>query len=281
MAQAPRGDEEAPRIDPASITIKGIETPEEFEACVVIQKDTWGQDFSDVVPVSMLQISAKMGGVVSGAFNPGGELIGVVYGITGIRDGVLAHWSHMLAVRDDARNLGLGRRLKLHQRAFLKGLNVQHMYWTYDPLVARNAHLNLTRLGASIDEYVVDMYGDSDSELHRLGTDRFIVKWDLNRMLPAKGSGPADRAPASTGSLPRFDRAFGFEGAPEPTNAPAVEVVIPLEIDAVEARSFDEALEWRASTRRAFVHYLASGYEVTEFVPGAVEAHYVLTRAQH
>ena len=264
--------------DPSGITFREITTPGEFEACVVLQRDTWGQDFSDVVPVSMLQITAKMGGVCSGAFDPSGLLVGLVYGITGIKDGELAHWSHMLAVRDEARNLGLGRRLKLHQRTIVKAMNIRSMYWTFDPLVARNAHLNLTRLGAKVDEYVPDMYGTSDSELHRLGTDRFVVRWDLDG--PAQDS-DLDQA-NSQGALPRprFDSAFGLEEAPSPPEAPEIEVVIPAEIDSVEARSFEQAIQWRASTRKAFVHYLSSGYEVTQFVPGPTEAHYVLARTQ-
>ena len=100
----------------SGVTIRPIAGTRELEACVRLQLDTWGQGFSDVVPGSLLQISAKMGGVVSGAFNEEGELVGVVYGLTGLKDGELAHWSHMLAVREDLRNAGLGRRLKLHQR---------------------------------------------------------------------------------------------------------------------------------------------------------------------
>ena len=96
--------------------IRPLQAREEMLGCIEIQRDTWGRDFSDVVPVSMLQVSVKMGGVLLGAFAPDGSLVGFVFGVTGLRDGQLAHWSHMLAVQPWARNLGIGRRLKLRQR---------------------------------------------------------------------------------------------------------------------------------------------------------------------
>ena len=141
---ATKREHEVPKI--SGITIRPITDPAELEACVTIQHDTWGQTFSDIVPTSMLQITGKMGGVVSGAFNDAGRLLGLVYGITGIRHGRLSHWSHMLAVRPEVRNSGVGQALKFHQRGLLRDLGVEVMYWTFDPLVARNAHLNLNRL---------------------------------------------------------------------------------------------------------------------------------------
>lgn len=233
------------------VDIRHLRTEDEFAACIDLQRDTWGSSFSDVVPVSMLQVSVKMGGVCMGAFGPDRKLAGFVYGITGVRKGELAHWSHMLAVRPDLRDQGIGRRLKLAQADALRALGVKNVYWTYDPLVARNAHLNLNLLGAAIDEYVPDMYGQSDSSLHRLGTDRFIVKW-------CPDGEAADR--------PRGD---GGE---------TVEVVIPSDIEAVEARSVDEALEWRRTTRDAFTRLLADGGRVAGFVPGREYGRYLLVR---
>ena len=262
--------------DAAKIEIRSAKTRADFEACVELQRDTWGRSFSEVVPISMMQVTGKMGGVCMGAFAPGGEMLGVVYGVTGVRNGELAHWSHMLAVRPRARNMGIGKRLKLAQREALVARGVNTMYWTYDPLVARNAHLNLNLLGASIDRFVPDMYGASDSDLHRLGTDRFIVRWDLNgehtaaagarRESRARRGGPRPMLgiPGDSGQVPR-----GLE---------AVEVVIPSDIEAVEARSFDEAIGWRHASRRVFEQLLDGGYEVSGFIAGRKHARYVVSR---
>lgn len=262
--------------DRPDIEIRPVRTRDDYDACVDLQRDTWGQAFSEVVPVSMMQITAKMGGVATGAFGPAGELLGLVYGMTGLRRGELAHWSHMLAVRPEARNQGIGKRLKLAQREELRDAGVVTMYWTFDPLVARNAHLNLNLLGAAVDEFVPDMYGDSDSELHQLGTDRFIVKWDLRRGAETKGSARARDAAPSRPEPCEVVRPG--EGEPLLEDAKVVEVLIPKDIEAVEAQSFDEAVGWRHSTRHAFSRLLTGPYDVTQFIAGEEHGRYVISR---
>lgn len=262
--------------DDAQIEIRAAKSRADFEACVELQRDTWGASFSEVVPVSMMQVTCKMGGICMGAFAPGGEMLGVVYGVTGVRNGELAHWSHMLAVRPRARNMGIGKRLKLAQRETLVAQGVNTMYWTYDPLVARNAHLNLNLLGASIDRFVPDMYGASDSDLHRLGTDRFIVRWDLHgeRSVAAR----ARRESRARRGGPRPMLGIPGDKTRVPLGREAVEVVIPRDIEAVEARSFDEALGWRHASRRVFRRLLGGGYEVSGFIAGRKHARYVVSR---
>lgn len=275
--------------DSLQVQIRPARTRDEFVACVDLQRDTWGRAFSDVVPLSMLQITAKMKGVVTGAFAPDGTLYGFVYGVTGLRRGELAHWSHMLAVRPEARNQGIGRRLKIAQKEELRGVGVRTMYWTFDPLVARNAHLNLNLLGATVDEFVQDMYGTSDSELHQLGTDRFIAKWDLAGkaatgdvdLASASGEAPGDARPGASEGQGGIRRALWGPGNDNSVPLPdvdVVEVLIPRDIEQVEARSFDEALGWRHSTRRAFNHFLSGAYTITEFIPGETHGRYVVSR---
>lgn len=300
MTALPRTASGPASSDPVEVEIRPAETRDEFIACVDLQRDIWGHGFSDVVPLSMLQITAKMKGIVTGAFGPGGTLYGFVYGVTGIRYGELAHWSHMLAVRPGARDQGIGRRLKLAQRQELRAAGVRTMYWTYDPLVARNAHLNLNLLGATVDEFVQDMYGESDSELHQLGTDRFIVKWDLTgagernaeraerqvdgaRAARAGSSAVNPDAAASwhPAGAPDETRPVLGAGADEPIPLPdadVIEVVIPRDIGAVEARSFEEALGWRRSTRRVLGHFLNASYDVGAFIPGEKYCKYIVSR---
>ena len=120
----------------------------------------WGDDPRELVPPIVLEATLCAGGLLGGAFDAAGRLLGFVYGMPAVRDGRLAHWSHLLAVRPEARRLGLGLALKRWQRDRLREQGIDRAYWSYDPLLAGNAHLNLNLLGARVVEYVEDMYGD-------------------------------------------------------------------------------------------------------------------------
>lgn len=273
MTTATKPETQSTSSETAGITIRSVETRAEYAACVELQRDTWGESFSDIVPVSMMGIAVKMGGICMGAFDRGGEMLGFVFGVTGPRDGELAHWSHMLAVRGEARNAGIGRRLKLAQREAMAERGVDTLYWTFDPLVARNAHFNLNRLGATIAEFVPDMYGASDSELHRLGTDRFIARWSL------KGGMGAGRSPSER--LVRGERAtMGRPGCNGrlPHGADVIEVPVPRDIDTVVEGCFDEALAWRRSNRRALTRLFSEGYDVVGFRVGEDYGGYLMAK---
>jgi predicted GNAT superfamily acetyltransferase len=251
----------APTAAPGDdISIRRVRTNEEYDACVRMQHAIWGEDFTEAVPATILKVTQQIGGVTAGAFDPGGRLLGFVFGMMGSMDGALVHWSDMLAVHHDARNKGLGRRLKLFQRELLRPLGVERMFWTYDPLVAKNAFLNIVRLGARPTEYVIDMYGaDTHSALHSgLGTDRFIVAWDLT-----KDGGANTRSEADVESDVRNAPIAG--PATELPDADLVRVEIPADIDAVLARDVSVAATLRKSTRRIFTHYMDRHYRVAGF----------------
>ncbi len=242
----------------SGIELRNASSEEDFAAIVDLQRRTWGDRFDDAVPPPILMISQKMGGVVAGAFDEGGRMLGFIYGLSGFRFGRRAHWSHMLAVARDARGQGLGRELKAFQRELLLALDVETVYWTYDPLVARNANLNLNRLGALPVEYVKDMYGeDTGSVLHiGLGTDRFIVAWPIasERVACLMAEGP-------TGGPTRDTPPFPIDEALPDT----AWVEAPPDIGAVLRASPEDALAWRRRTRAQFLERLATGYGVTGF----------------
>lgn len=254
------------KLRPEDVTLRSFEQADDYRACVEVQRATWGQDFSDAVPASVLKISQKVGSVAAGAFAPDGRMLGFVWGLTGVRDGRFFHWSHMLAVVPEARDLRLGTRLKLFQRELLLPLGVEEVEWTYDPLEARNAHLNLDLLGAVPVQYVEEMYADEmGSELARgIGTDRFIVRWRI----------ASDRVTATLAGTPPGDPAafaaapiVGLEELEAPLpDTPRVRVEIPPNIQAVKAERPDEALAWREVTRRALQHYFGRGYRVEVYL---------------
>ena len=239
----------------AAVLIRRVETLAEYRECVALQEATWGEGFSERVPSSVLLVTQKLGGVVAAAFAPppDGRILGFVFGMTGVMDGRLVHWSDLLAVRPEARGAGIGELLKRYQRALVRAIGVETMRWTFDPLVARNAHLNLTRLGARVAEYVEDMYGgETGSPLHgAIGTDRLIVEWDV----PAAGG----------------DAAVGSGPEPRPRGGDARDVVrieVPPDIHALLARDPDAAVAWRRETRAAFRRHLDEGRRVVAFDGG-------------
>ena len=157
--------------------------------------------------------------------------------------------------------------------------------WTFDPLVARNAHLNLNSLRVVVEGYVSDMYGSADrGTLDRvIGTDRFIVRWDIG------GEDERDRRSAgpamSRSELEKIPLSNSRDGTPIEIqeDAPAgdqVRVEIPLDIHKLKAEFPDAARAWRGSTRRAFTWYLDNGYKVSSFrrVPDTDRCFYVLRR---
>jgi chorismate synthase len=265
-----------PTVDPATLDIRRVETWEEYEACVALQREVWGPGFTECVPAAILMVTQRIGGVVAGAFDRDGQLIGFVFGMTGVQRGQLVHWSDMLAVRLGARGLGIGRQLKLFQREAVRAVGVNTIYWTFDPLVARNAHLNLVTLGADVVEYVRDMYGhETTSVLHQgLGTDRFVVAWHIG---DGARSRPRTATPAAQcAGIPALNAMPKFaEGAP------AVRVTVPLHIDRVQRHSLTVAARWRTDTRRAFLWCFEHGYRVTGYYRDepSETAGYILTQA--
>ena len=246
----------------------------DYLACVELQRETWGEHFADIVPPTILMVSQRLGGVAAGAFEPGGRLLGFVFGMTGIRDGEPVHWSDMLAVRPEARGTGLGKRLKLFQREQLLERGVRRMQWTYDPLVVRNANLNLNGLGAAPIEHVVNLYGDTGSSLHAgLDTDRFIVEWRLDDATPERS------ARVDLGSAPIVDLKSSTAEPPLP-GEPSVRVAAPADIYAIKAADPAQARAWLALQRLAFTHYLRRGYRVAGFEHHAppADSYYLVTK---
>lgn len=253
------------KTDPDGTTFRPLSSLPDYEACIELQRRTWGRDFSDVVPLSILKVTQKAGGIAAGAFSREGQMLGFVYGLAGYEDGRAFHWSHMLAVDPQARDLGLGTRLKLYQREALLPLGIEEVRWTYDPLEARNAHLNFNHLGVGVAEYVEDMYaGELFSDLAKgIGTDRFIVSWRIAservaRALEDRRAGaeePFREAPVVNPGSMETDL----------SEAPRVRIEIPENIQAVKEEDLEAAAAWRTSTRRAFEHYLGQGYQVEAF----------------
>ncbi|MGQ0813791.1 MAG: GNAT family N-acetyltransferase [Gemmatimonadota bacterium] len=233
-----------------TLQIRELASAADYAACVRLQKETWGEQFTECVPATMLRIAQKLGGIAAGAFE-NDELLGFVFGLTGLMDGAVVHWSDMLAVRATQRDRGIGERLKRYQRDTLLARGIKRVFWSFDPLDAKNAHINFNRLGVYAREYIIDMYGHTDSPLHEgIGTDRLIVTWALDR---------EDR-------VDRTDR--------------PVHIEVPANIHELNRRDPQRAREWRETTRAQFLRYLPE-YVVTGFEREGESGFYALTSASN
>lgn len=280
-----RGDVRLVGMDATAITVRPISTQAELKACVELQRDTWGDDFVDIVPASILKVSQRIGGVALGAFDVRGELLGFVFGLTGVERGRIVHWSDMLAVRPEARNLGLGRRLKEQQRALVRELGASVIYWTYDPLVARNAHLNFNRLGVRLAEYVEDMYGMTDSVLHGgMPTDRMIVAWPTDDADIAECLDAAQRALSSSDCRQAtIVSGAWIDGVADAAILPhCIRVEIPANVEPLFKSAPADAARWRQRARRGLQWGLRHGYTPRAFQLDLASdrGYYLMTRNQ-
>ncbi len=294
MSGAPRADHpggRAPAAGPevsSGVVIRDLTTLEEFRRVVELEKLIWGYvDADDVVGVPILVVSVKCGGILLGAFDERGEMVGFVYSLPGLRHGRPMQWSHMLGVVPGVRAAGLGTRLKLAQRDRTLAMGLDLVEWTFDPLQAPNAHLNFAKLGVVVREYAVNVYGESSSPLHRgAPTDRFVAEWwvrhpHVERRL-ALGAAATPRARVSDAVPLTRTRRLGEWIVCDEVSLGHGEAVLGVEIPAnfgeMLERNPDLALDWRLKTRAIFTHYFERGYLIADFClePHAGLGRYVL-----
>lgn len=251
---------------------------EEFREVERLESEIWGP--IDLVPVPILAVSVRRGAVLIGA-RDGSRLAGFVYSFPALRraaDGTLqaTHWSHMLGVHPDYQGSGLGRRLKLAQRERVLALGLDLIEWTFDPLQARNAHLNFARLGVVVEEYEENVYGESASPLHGgLPTDRFVCQWWIRRPHVERRIGAGRLVARDRGALdaialnpPVPGGEWEAPGAPVPMPAGAQRVLIhvPARFTEMQQSQPDLALAWRLQTRELFTACFARGYRAVDFL---------------
>jgi predicted GNAT superfamily acetyltransferase len=163
----------------ARIHIESLTELAQFDRCVELQLAVWGYSDGDLIPRRMFLIASRIGGQVLGAFD-GDRIVGFAMGLPAYRNGHPYLHSHMVGVLAEYRNAGIGRQLKLAQREDALTRGFELMEWTFDPLEIKNAHLNISKLGAISRRYQRDFYGPSSSPLQGgLPTDRVYAEWWL------------------------------------------------------------------------------------------------------
>ncbi len=254
-----------------------------------LQREAWGCDDRDLVPLTIFAATMEVGAILIGAFD-GSSLVGFAYSFVGYENGHTVHHSHMLAVRPSYRNFNLGYKLKLAQRERTLTQGITLMTWTFDPLQSLNAHFNFGKLGVLADRYKINFYGEATSSfLHQFGTDRLWVSWPLDsrRVRSRLQTGAQRKAPPfdPQGIAPLVR--VGLNNEPQRNEWTEVSgqellfVEIPADFNTLQRESPKLAVRWREATRWAFAEAIASGYLVEEFYRSSRKDHpvgiYLLT----
>jgi predicted GNAT superfamily acetyltransferase len=248
--------------------VRALHGIDEMRAASAVLDQIWHTaDGTPQVDPRLMVALCEAGGYVAGALD-GDQLVAAAVGFPGHPTGL---HSHIAGVIPALSNRGIGTALKLHQRAWCLDRGIPAITWTFDPLVARNAHLNLTRLGATVEKYLIDVYGPMNDALNRDDqSDRLLVRWDL----AASGR----REPDDLGGELLVDERGGVPvskplkpgrvGAPE-----RLLVAVPPDIESLRRTDHEVAKRWRLAVRDALSAALDAGWAIEGFDR---TGHYVL-----
>jgi predicted GNAT superfamily acetyltransferase len=255
-----------------ALEFRDLVTTDDLARVVEMEKRIWGlASGDDAVPLPLLAVTIHRGAVLVGAF-AGEEMVGFVYSIPALRGGRVSHWSHMMGVVPAYRGTGLGHQLKVIQRERVLALGLDLVEWTYDPLLALNAHLNFAKLGVVVEEYEENIYGASASPLHgTLPTDRFVAQWWIRSTrvedrLDRRRVPPAPPQAAAVNAVRLVGRWGACRDVDLAADADHLLVRVPTAFLGMLEGAPDIALEWRLQTRAIFTTYFARGYRATEFL---------------
>jgi len=241
------------------ITYRALRSFPEYDEAVELQREIWGFDEVEIIPARLFLIARNVGGQAIGAFDED-RMIGFCLSIPGLRrrgENRLYLHSHMLGVLPQYRDRGIGRQLKLEQRADALRRDIHLIEWTFDPLELKNAFLNIERLGVIVRRYVLNAYGVTTSKLHTgMPTDRCVAEWYLD----------SGRTEAVITGKPR---------AREPV---AARVSVPAGIDRIRREDISNALKIQKDVSRKFMEYLDAGLAVTGFERSEEAGTYLFSR---
>lgn len=236
------------------IEIRALTEHADLVEAVGLQKEIWGFQDIELLPVRLFVVANKIGGQVLGAYD-GHRMIAFLLAIPGVkpRGGSYLH-SHMMGVLPEYRDRGIGRALKLRQREQALSRGIRLVEWTFDPLELKNAFFNIERLGAIVRRYVLNQYGTTSSHLHGgLPTDRCVAEWHLDT--------PWAQA-VIDGRRPAFET--------------AARIAIPNDIAEIRRTDYSRALDIQKRASESFLEYFSRDMAVIGFERGEHESSYLL-----
>jgi predicted GNAT superfamily acetyltransferase len=209
-------------------TITQLKLPFELQIAREIFDQTWQLSKGSEITPNLLQAMVHSGSYLSGAFIDN-KIVGAAFAFPATNGGLHLH-SHMTAVLPEFRDKGVGYALKIDQWNWAKKKNYSHLSWTFDPLVRRNAKLNIAKLGVDISAYFPNFYGDMPDALN-VGdeSDRLMVSWRTDVDIP---------------------KARELITKPETGD---ILIEIPEDIVAIRSKNQSESMKWRRQVREQFL----------------------------
>ncbi len=188
----------------------------------------WDMDTGTEITPNLLQAMVHSGSYLSGAFIED-KLVGAAFAFPATNNGLHLH-SHMTAVLDQYRDQGVGYALKIDQWIWAKKQKYPYLSWTFDPLVRRNAKLNIVKLGVDISAFYPNFYGEMSDALNAGDeSDRLMVSWPTD--LEAPKSRELITHPKSDDIL----------------------IEIPEDIVVIRSKNQSESMKWRRQVREQFM----------------------------
>ncbi|MBG0830328.1 GNAT family N-acetyltransferase [Planomonospora sp. ID67723] len=243
--------------------VRELRSLEEFEQVFRLFDRIWRPEPGNApATVELMRALSHAGNYVAGAYTQDGRLAGASVGFLAAPAGRALH-SHVTGAE---AGHGIGLALKLHQREWALARGLDRITWTYDPLVRRNAHFNLVKLGALPEEYLPSFYGAMDDAINAGDeSDRVLAVWRLAepRVAAAVGGEPCPPEVPPDAATGLGDR----DGRPVPGRADArvVLVAVPADVEALRRRDPGAAKAWRHAVREVLGGLMAEGARVTGF----------------
>jgi predicted GNAT superfamily acetyltransferase len=264
-----------------TITVRELTNPEEFAKAEEVQKSAWGMSDIMVTPKEIMIAIQSNGGLVLGAFEYE-KMVGMALTLVGYRVGKTFMYSHITGVSKEHQSQGIGFLLKQKQREISLNRGFDLIAWTFDPIIARNAYFNLSKLGVICRNYKVNYYGSMDDAINfGWETDRVIAEWLLKenleelRLRVLKGSDSAHLA-IKTGDMNGWPICLDWN---IDLGADTVLVEIPRDIVNMKKVNAEEANRWRMATREIFQAYFGSGFAAIDLVKRNDRIFYVIKKA--
>jgi len=246
----------------AGVTVSAPSAMDDLRTVSALLESVWGRT-PEGVPVSsdLMRSLVHAGGAVTAAHDGRGELVGAAVLSPAAPAG--STYSLIAAASSGHRDRGVGRAVKLAQRAWALQHGFRSMVWTFDPLVGRNARFNLAKLGAVADAYEPGFYGRMSDAINGTDdSDRLVARWELGsqRVVAATEGTAPDPAPDAAAVV----LGSGPDGRPMlRQDASGLWCRVPADIVDVRRRAPEDAARWRTAVRAAVTKALADGRTAT------------------